>query len=287
MRRIMSFEIFESVNQLTEEQVEFLNRYIRGSWKLNQKGKIDIEGDFDCSKSGLKTLKGIQFGVVRGGFYCSYNFLETLEGAPEIVGGDFNCSYNSLTLLKGSPENVGGSFYCHFNSITSLEGGPSTVGGGFYCYGNSIKTLEGAPEIINEEFDCRFNSLVSLEGAPKTIGGDFKCSDNYLATLEGAPEFINGGFYSNDISVLKGKWSLKSWLEILELGSQKQKKLIFPLVSSDTINTRLREFSKKTAVELKGVWNSPGFADIRSQLIIPKGLEGEMDLLGDLDGIGL
>jgi hypothetical protein len=40
-------------------------------------------------------------------------------------------------------------------------------------------------------------------------------------------------------------------------------------------------------VSLKSVWNSPVFAKIRSELKIPKGYEDEMDLMGDLDDIGL
>jgi hypothetical protein len=224
MRRIMSFEIFESASQLTEEQVEFLDEHTKGSWKLNAEGKIDVKGDFNCYGSELQDFKGLRFGT---------------------VSGDFSCSSNSLTSLEGAPETVVGDFYCHGNS------------------------------------------LISLEGAPKTVEGDFDCSRNSLTSLKGAPETVGGDFYSDNLVIAEGKWNLEGWLEALETGYPKQKQLILTLLSPEALNKRLKEDPEKTMVELKGIWNSSSFTGTRSQLVLPKGLEGEMDLLGDLDGIGL
>ena len=41
-------------------------------------------------------------------FYCPYNKLTSLEGAPQSVGGSFRCRYNKLTSLKGFPMEIKG-----------------------------------------------------------------------------------------------------------------------------------------------------------------------------------
>ena len=54
-------------------------------------------------------------------FYCSYNDLTSLEGAPSSVGRDFWCDYNLLTSLKGAPKFVGDGFYCNHKPVTFTE----------------------------------------------------------------------------------------------------------------------------------------------------------------------
>jgi len=105
-------------------------------------------------------------------------YLEKLPDFLEdvIVKGDFYCPYNSLTSLKGAPKKVGGDFYCHNNSLTSLEGAPKEVGGSFLCPYNSLTSLEGAPKEVGGYFFCSYNSLTSLEGLPKEIGEDLYIS---------------------------------------------------------------------------------------------------------------
>ena len=39
-------------------------------------------------------------------------------------------------------------------------------------------------------------------------------------------------------------------------------------------------------MNLKGFWNSPGFASIKKDLLIPDRYKGEMDTLADLDDLG-
>jgi hypothetical protein len=117
-------------------------------WKLVN-GFVDVEGDFDCSKQGLRDLKGVRFGVVTGDFLCDSNQLTSLEGAPQQVGGDFSCGFNQLTSLKGAPQQVGGDFFCAArNPLTSLKGAPKTVGRYFY-YPKAL----GTPEQIKLQLD--------------------------------------------------------------------------------------------------------------------------------------
>ena len=171
--------MFESVTELTQEQVQWLDNCAKGSWSLNpQTGLVDVKGNFDCSEQDLEDFKGVKFGVVDGRFYCNNNRLTTLDGAPQKVKVYFHCSNNALTSLEGAPQNVGRNFNCSNNALISLEGAPQRVDGGFYCHNNALTSLEGAPQKVGGNFDCNVNRLTSLEGAPREVGGNFYCHNN-------------------------------------------------------------------------------------------------------------
>ena len=100
MKHLQTFSIFESTQNLTPEQVEFLDEYTDGTWSVNPStGLVDVEGDFDCSLEELKNFKGVKFGRVSGTFDCFQNSLQTLEGAPQTVGGSF--SSDDVKFPKG------------------------------------------------------------------------------------------------------------------------------------------------------------------------------------------
>jgi hypothetical protein len=287
MKRLLEFKEFESLSGLSEDQKAWLDKCTRGSWSVGADGRVNVKGNFDCSSQRLDGFKGVRFRGVSGYFHCDNNNLTTLDGAPETVGGGFYCDNNKLTTLEGAPETVGGGFYCERNNLTTLNGSPKVVGGIFWCYRNNLTTLEGAPKVVGGDLSCDYNSLETLEGAPQSVAGDFSCDHNNLTTLEGAPETIGGSFYSDSIRIAEGQWGLSSWLKVLEKGSPKGKKLIATLISPEALNKRLKESPEQTMIFLKSHWNSPVFAKIRSELKIPKGYEDEMDLMGDLDDIGL
>jgi|LakMenE18May11ns_1017448.scaffolds.fasta_scaffold9836259_2 hypothetical protein len=196
MRHIKSYnQLFESQQELTQEQMDWLDDCVSGRWQINsQTGLVDIEGDFNY-ESNVPNFNGVRFGDAGGDFKCSRSSLTSLEGAPQSVSGNFYCSHNLLTSLKGAPQSVGGNFSCSNNSITSLEGGPQSVGYIYQCDHNSLTSLEGAPQKIGWSFDCSHNQLTSLEGAPLSIGGDFDCSHNSIASLEGAPQEVGRTTY--------------------------------------------------------------------------------------------
>ena len=132
-------QLFESVQELSQEQQDWLDKCSKGSWNLNPKtGLVDVKGDFDCGGQGLDSFKGVRFGTVSGIFSCYKNRLTSLEGGPQSVGMHFGCSNNPLTSLKGAPQSVDGNFYCEDTSLTSLEGAPRKVGGHVHCTGNPI-----------------------------------------------------------------------------------------------------------------------------------------------------
>ena len=175
MRHIKPYsQLFESQQELTQEQKDWLDKCTGTDWSVNsQTGLIDVDRSFDCSKQELRDFKGVRFGHVGGIFDCSKNELKSLEGAPQSVGGYFDCSRNKLKSLEGSPHSVEGDFDCGYNQLISLEGAPQEVGGSFLCHKNQLTSLEGAPQELGGGFDCINNSLTSLKGAPQKVGGEF------------------------------------------------------------------------------------------------------------------
>ena len=186
MKKILNFKLFESSLTLTDEQVQFLNETVDGTWKHNSlTRRIDIDGDFDCSDLDISDFKDISFGVVSGNFDCSHNEFESLKGSPEEVGGSFDCDYNKLISLKGAPLFVGVDFDCSYNK--------------------KLKSLEFAPNEIGGKVDCSYCGLSSLEGLPKVLYGSLICNNNNLTDLLGAPEYVRSLMAkSNNLSSLKG-----------------------------------------------------------------------------------
>ena len=285
MRHIKTFSLFESVQILTQEQKNFLDKYTKGgSWSLNPStGLVDVDGDFDCSREGLNDLLGIRFGKAFWNFYCNGNNLTSLEGAPQTVGGDFYCSDNSLQTLEGAPQTVGGDFSCNKNKLTTIEGAPQIVYGAFYCSGNMLTSLTGAPQTVGGEFGCTDNKLTSLEGAPETVGGEFSCYNNRLTSLAGAPKTIRGEFSSDGLSMQKGTWSMDTLIKIFLDGTPNQQQLVAPLVDPKVIQQQIDENPEGMLVKLKGVLKHPHFQELKW----PERLEKEKDLLSDLGDVGL
>jgi hypothetical protein len=116
---------------------------------------VDVQGIVNLSDRNLTKIP-FKFGVVNGSFYCGYN---------------------QLTSLEGAPEKVARNFYCNSNQLTSLEGAPKEVGQDFYCNDNKLTNLNGTPKIIVGDFSCAYNQLTSLEGAPKVVANSFYCND--------------------------------------------------------------------------------------------------------------
>jgi hypothetical protein len=156
-----------------------LLKYKIKNYHINRDGTVDVDGDVNLFRKGLKELP-LKFGKVGGNFDCEHNQLTTLEGAPKVVGGYFACNHNQLTTLEGGPKEVGGNFYCNSNELTTLEGAPKEVGGYFNCSYNELTTLEGVTKEVGGSFFCDHNKLNSLENAPKIVGGGIFVINNPL-----------------------------------------------------------------------------------------------------------
>ena len=263
MRHLQTYRLFEATQDLTPDQQKFLDRGTRGIWSINPlTGLVDIQGDFRCSRQGIKNLHGIRFGSVSGDFECSNNELTSLEGAPQTVGRDFECGYTQLTSLEGAPQTIGRDFSCRHNQLTSLEGAPQTIG---------------------RDFDCGYTQLTSLEGAPQTIGEDFYCHGNELTSLKGAPQILGGTFYSSYLDIPEGKWGLETFIDLSEKGNPREKQLVAPLVDPKVLQQQIDQNPEGMLVKLKGLLKHPHLQGLRW----PENLVGEVDLLSDLSDIGL
>ena len=246
-----------------------------------------VGGDFYCNNNQLTSLAGAP-QKVGGDFYCYKNQLKSLKGAPQTVGGDFSCSANQLTFLEGAPQKVNGNFRCHDNQLTSLEGAPQTVGGNFSCHHNQLTSLEGAPRTVGDRFYCSNNKLTSLKGAPHTVGSSFDCDYNRLTSLEGAPQEINRRFLCDEFELIKGKWNMEGWLEVLNTGSEEAKKLILTLnaFNAEYFNNKLKEQPKETILQMVSFWDDLP-SNIQDEIQIPSNLKDGFDNLLDLERAGI
>ena len=181
MKHLREWSLFESEEEeLSQSQLSFLENTTKG-WRRNpETGKIDADvvlasdAYWDGRRDGGRIP--VDFGEVEGDFNYTANGLKSLEGAPRRVGGRVWVTENRLEDLVGGPEVVGGSFRCSQNPLRSLEGAPVEVGGDFSCMNTMIESLEGGPEIVRGSYFCQKNpALVSLKGAPKILEGEFRC----------------------------------------------------------------------------------------------------------------
>lgn len=272
-------------SSLTQKQEEFLNKCTIGQWKFDSStGLVNVDGNFDCSESGLIDFKNVNFGKISGDFVCSKNKLTSLEGAPQKVDGFFNCYKNNLTSLKGAPQIVGGDFYCTSTTLMSLVGAPQTVGGTFHCSNNKLTSLEGAPKTVGGGFDCYKNNLTSLKGAPRTVGEDFSCGENNLTSLEGAPQTVVD-FSCNAFSLDRKDWNLAGWLKILTTGTPEARDLIrtLPQLDPAALQQEIDRNPEGMLVKMKDFLRNPNFGGLKW----PERLEQEKELLSDLGDIGL
>ena len=162
MRHIKRYnQLFESQQELTQEQKDWLDKCTKGTWEVNpQTGLVDVRSGLFCRGQNLTDFKGVRFGRGSRDFNCSRNMLTSLEGAPQSVGGDFDCGRNMLTSLKGAPQKVRFDFDLSHNQLTSLEGAPQSVGGYLHCSGNPISSAA-----ITNVLSRMSGSNFSLEGA--------------------------------------------------------------------------------------------------------------------------
>ena len=116
------------------------------NYTINSDGSIDVDGNVDLSCVGFERLP-LKFNIVTGNFFCSNNYLTSLEGAPKKIGRGFYCSNNFLTSLEGGPQEVGDDFVINRNKLTNLKGCPS-VCTNLYCENNMLTSLEGGPKKV-------------------------------------------------------------------------------------------------------------------------------------------
>lgn len=238
MRRIISYSIFED---LSDDQLEYLKDVIRkfphkegdihmkklskmmsqmdkdllemkdildesvdGKWKINEDGRIDVEGNFKYNGINYES-KDLSFGKITGNFDVQYSSIKKLQGMPYEVGGNFNISGNKIGNLIGGPKKVGGVYDASSCALTSLEGCPKILTSLDLKY-NELESLKYGPELVKENMDVSENKLKTLEYSPKKVGGDFIANQNQIESLKGCPEEIGKALSlrDNEIKSIEG-----------------------------------------------------------------------------------
>ena len=103
---------------LKREIIDWLDKMEIENYSLRD-DLVDVEGDVDLSGRNLEVIP-VQFGIVKGHFYCWGNDLKSLEGCPKTVGGNFYCFRNNLESLKYLPD-IKGELFCDDNLKDSEE----------------------------------------------------------------------------------------------------------------------------------------------------------------------
>lgn len=158
-----------------------------------------------------------------------------------------------------------------------------------------IKSMEGCPKKVKKDFLFRATGISSLAGGPEEVGRIYDVESNpKLTSLEYFPVDFDGRFRS---SIISCKFSLYDRIKIVEEGtavesgwsekkfevSPVQKEFVATSISPRIMQKLVDENPEKMAVALKGVLNLPYFKGLKW----PESLKREVDLLSDLDGIGL
>lgn len=275
MRHVKTYKIFESKEDLSKEQIDFLDRNLFGfesRWEFDKEtGLVDVYGSFNMVNLHLPDFKGVRFGRVTGNFSCDMNELTSLEGSPQEIGGVFDCSSNNLKNLDYFPLKIGGTVRIIRNKITSLE---------------------GCPEVVNGDFQISNNKLTDLIGGPKNVKGNYYCGSNPLESLEGIPDMIGGVFDYEELLKFHGsKLGLREFISIWNSTfSNRIKRLCKSIISEEYLLRRYEEDPEGTIMYIGKDWswireNYPKlYPEFREK--IDKSDSETLDDLGDLKDLG-
>jgi len=279
-------------------------------------GPKEVGGDYVISGGGsskIESLKGSPKKIIKNFKINRPVEVKSLEGGPKEVGGDFYIPLGKYEDLKGSPRKVGGDFYIGSPNLISLEGSPVEVNSYSISEGSpklsslkgitqkaknidvfqtNISNLIGCPEVISGNFSLSDNnSLVSLEGGPKRVGGNYGVYWCPLKSIEGIPDVIDGKVEirinkgeEDLIDLGPGEWVKENIIDAFLYGKNpKRYDLIFPIIPKKWIQNLVDEDPEKMAIVLSPLSKYPTIKEI----IWPKNLKNEVDLLSTLGDVGL
>lgn len=124
-----------------DEIKDWLDRYKVSSYTINDDLTVDVDGSVNLMNNYLTEIP-IQFGVVKGDFFCCENKLISLKGVPYEVAGTFNCAVNHLNNLNDCPQIIGYDFNCTQNPLISLSGFKCQINRDFLHNSKTHKIIE-------------------------------------------------------------------------------------------------------------------------------------------------
>jgi hypothetical protein len=122
---------------------------------------INIKGDVYLNHTDLREFP-IQFNEISGSFICANNQLNSLKGAPRIVGNSFDCSNNQIISLVGGPKIVGKNYDFSYNQVSTLEGLPSSIKHDLVAYENPIVNFNSISQNIGKNIYIDYQTFDKL-----------------------------------------------------------------------------------------------------------------------------
>jgi hypothetical protein len=267
-------------------------------------GEIGGEFSFRSASQYQLTREDLEFfptSVKKGVsiFYVDCVGFSDLSLFPSIRGGITLYNVMGLKSMEGIRIKGGEDSSIYIRQCSDLEslgtGLPDVVENFELVNNLKMKSMEGCPKEVKKDFLFRATGISSLAGGPEEVGRIYDIESNpKLISLEGFPVDFDGRFRSN---LIWCNFSLYDRIKIVEEGiavesgwserkfevSPVQKEFVATSISPRIMQKLVDENPEKMAVALKGVLNLPSFKGIKW----PESLKGEVDLLSDLDGIGL
>jgi hypothetical protein len=267
-------------------------------------GEIGGEFSFRSASQYQLTREDLEFfptSVKKGVsiFYVDCVGFSDLSLFPSIRGGITLYNVMGLKSMEGIRIKGGEDSSIYIRQCSDLEslgtGLPDVVENFELVNNLKMKSMEGCPKEVKKDFLFRATGISSLAGGPEEVGRIYDIESNpKLISLEGFPVDFDGRFRSN---LIWCNFSLYDRIKIVEEGiavesgwsvkkfevSPVQKEFVATSISPRIMQKLVDENPEKMAVALKGVLNLPYFKGLKW----PESLKGEVDLLSDLDGIGL
>jgi hypothetical protein len=92
------------------------------NYTINKDLTIDVNDTVIMEYQQIEKLPYyIQFGIIKGNFFCNYRGLITFKGMPHTIKGIFGCAGNKIKTLKYMPKKIEKSLFIDGNLIKFTE----------------------------------------------------------------------------------------------------------------------------------------------------------------------
>ena len=269
---------YKNPGPLSPEDLKFFPTQVKGEFELRS-----------CNLIGFSDLRAIPTKMGNGLSIHSVKNLKSLSGATLNSGKKTEIKIYSCPDLESLGEDLPKEVETLQIDIKRKE-----------LSGFKLFSLNGCPKIVHESFSVKGTGIGTLKGGPEEVRGKkYEVDENRsLRSLEGFPLGFEGEFSSDVIScwfsledririINDGTYFGFSWWGDERTGPEKaspeQIQFVVTSFSLGDLQKLVDENPEKMAVVLKGDIKNPYFKGLKW----PESLKGEVDLLSDLDGIGL
>ena len=287
--------------------------------KIGKVGRDFFYNGYEGVRNSILGLEDLEFfpDEVKGKFElrnCNFSGFSDLRPFPTKMGNGLSIhSVKNLKSLSGVSLNSGKKTEIIVYSCPDLE----SLGEDLPKEVNTLQidiqrrelsgfklfSLNGCPKIVHESFSVKGTGIGTLKGGPEEVRGKkYEVDENRsLRSLEGFPLGFKGRFSSD---IIRCWFSLEDRIRIIndgtyfgfswwnnwndgrtepEKASPEQIRFVSTSFSIEDLQNLINQNPERMAVVLKGFIKDPYFKGLKW----PESLKGEVDLLSDLDDIGL